>query len=150
MKRNDVLSSIFFFIIGLGICFYAVRTSLGTIPKPGPGLFAFFSGAVLSVLSLGVLFQTLRLPEPASSECAVEAPRWLNIFGLIIAILTYSLTLEYLGYVPTTLLLMLILFRLVEPQPLWVTITGGAAATGLSYLLFHLLKIDLPIGIFGV
>ena len=65
--------------------------------------------------------------------------------------IAYTLLLEFLGYLPSTLLLMVFLFWGIYPHPWWVIITGGVGSAILSYLLFHvLLKIDLPIGFLGI
>jgi putative tricarboxylic transport membrane protein len=151
MKRKDFISGVVLFLVGCGICGYALRTSLGTITQPGAGFFGFLTGAAISIFSLITLFRGWRLPKPGSSEGTKESVRWRNIILLCLGVLAYSYGLEFLGYLIATLLLMIFLFRTIEPQPWWVVLLGGVSTTLISYLLFQVwLKIDLPIGFLGI
>ena len=151
MRDKDFTSGLVFFLVACGVCFYAFRTSLGSLTNPGPGLFAFMSGGVLFVLSLVLMLKSWRLPKSPSAEKSREPLRRRNILILASAMVIYSLVLNYLGYIPSTLLLMIVFFRGIEPQPWWVVMLGSSVSAGFSYLLFHVwLKIDLPIGILGV
>jgi putative tricarboxylic transport membrane protein len=63
----------------------------------------------------------------------------------------YSVSLAYLGFVITTFLFMMLLLQCLEPQR-WMTSVIVAFITSVSvYLLFVLfLKVQFPIGVFGL
>jgi hypothetical protein len=70
---------------------------------------------------------------------------------IILAVLFgYSLFLDTLGFLVSTFILLLMLFRFVEPQK-WVVAMGGSALASIaSYVVFELwLKTQLPRGILG-
>ena len=70
---------------------------------------------------------------------------------IILAVLFgYSLFLDTLGFLVSTFILLLMLFRFVGPQK-WVVAVGGSALASIaSYVVFELwLKTQLPRGILG-
>jgi len=70
---------------------------------------------------------------------------------LVLAVLlAYTAFLEVLGFLLATFLLLLFLFRGIEPQR-WVVSIGGSALTSfITYALFELwLKTQLPKGFIG-
>ncbi|MGH8695604.1 MAG: tripartite tricarboxylate transporter TctB family protein, partial [Burkholderiales bacterium] len=66
------------------------------------------------------------------------------------ALLAYALALEPVGFGVATFLLIVFLFRAIEPQP-WLVALGGAAATVLAcHVLFRVwLGVRLPPGPWG-
>lgn len=151
MKEKDFISGMVLFLVGCGICGYAFHTSLGRITQPGAGFFAFLSGLAIAIFSLLIFLKSWLSSRPASGSTGEAATHWRNILLLSLGILGYSYGIEFLGYLIATLLLMLFFFRTIEPQPWWVVLLGGIGTTSISYLLFQVwLKIDLPIGVFGI
>ena len=65
--------------------------------------------------------------------------------------IAYGFIVEWLGYPVSTLLLMLFLFKAIEPQKWSTALVGAFLSSGVTYVLFKiLLEVQLPRGIFGL
>jgi len=66
------------------------------------------------------------------------------------ALFWYAIFLEILGFLMVTFLLLIFLFRGIEPQRWLVSVGGSALASLICYAIFELwLKTQLPKGILG-
>ena len=78
-----------------------------------------------------------------------QGRRWQKTILILASLTVYTFLLEPLGYLATTLLLMVYLFKGIEPQKWGVAIFGALVSSGVTYVLFKtLLQIQLPSGIF--
>ena len=145
---HETWSAVFWFVLGLFVCYGGRRLGLGSVTDPGPGFIFFWSGLLLALLSLILL--TTSLQGVTGERRKVTGVNWEKISLVLAALVFYALFLETLGFLITTFLLMSFLLRLDEEMGrLRVLVTAGAAALG-SFALFELwLKIRLPKGIFG-
>jgi putative tricarboxylic transport membrane protein len=77
--------------------------------------------------------------------------RWKKLIWVLVAMFAYAFCLEILGFLVSTFLLLVLLFRAgMEPQRWLVAIGGSAIASISSYAVFELwLKTQLPKGILG-
>jgi putative tricarboxylic transport membrane protein len=76
---------------------------------------------------------------------------WKSLLVILGVLFGYALFLDFLGFLVSTFLLLVMLFRLVEPQRWVVAIGGSALASIASYIVFEVwLKTQLPKGIFGI
>jgi putative tricarboxylic transport membrane protein len=76
--------------------------------------------------------------------------KWRRPAAVSLLILAYILGLERLGFVLTSLLFLLVIFKWVEKFHWQKTLLVTVLAVGFSYLLFHtFLKASLPRGILG-
>ena len=77
--------------------------------------------------------------------------RWKNLAGVLVSLFIYAGILDFLGFVLSTFLLLVFLFRFgITPQR-WIWAIGGGAIASLScYAVFELwLRTQLPKGILG-
>lgn len=155
MKNSDLLSSLFW--MGLGILFLIGALQQGLIRKevPGPGFLPFIVAIILISLSLMLFIPAL--VKKRETNGAIEKPQFFpekdslkKIFLSILALFAYGIALDYGGYMLTTFVLMLFMPRLIEPIR-WIKLFILAFLTAvLSYLLFYVLEVRLPIGILGI
>ena len=122
---------------------------VGGLHNPGPGFLPFYTAILLGLLALISLLQTLKESEGSASEI------WGGIqFGKLAILLgtlfLYVFLLDRLGFLLGTFLLLLVLFRIVEPYG-WKTILLSSLLTiGGMYLFFViLLESRLPRGFLG-
>jgi putative tricarboxylic transport membrane protein len=147
MKKHDLISSAFWFLIGLFIVLYAPEFDLGTLSMPGAGLMPFFSGIVICVFAVISFFQAwFGLPKDAE-------PVWHDIaYGKIIAVLAiliaYTCFFEWLGFIVCTFVMMYVLMNYVGSMK-WPASFGGALISALvAYLVFEIwLQAQLPRGV---
>lgn len=137
-------------LAGAAIAVGGYRLGLGTPGAPDSGFLPFWIGLLLTGLSIALLVTTLVSP-PAAQEHGDEPARPRKVVEVLVVLAGYAVALETGGFLLTTLLLLLYLFRAIEPQPWWVVVTGAVATTAVTYLLFRVwLGAELPAGRFGL
>jgi len=137
--------------IGLGVfaMFASYRLGLGGLGNPGPGLMPFLLGLLLCVTAVYTLFTFLHEKMDRGTLAVSEAQHPTNFgrLGLVLAsILAYSLFFERLGFLVTTFVALLVLFRIMNNR--WFTAVVVSVVTALvSYGLFTYLGVQFPKGI---
>ena len=151
MKKFDLISSAFWFVVGFLICEESYRINLGSFRSPGPGFLPFGSGLILAGLALFILIRSLRRRVGERRAFWEERARWPKVALALVIILIYGLLLETLGFLLTTFVTMAFLFKAIEPQR-WRTVLLGAFLSALgSHLIFQVwLKVELPKGFLGL
>ncbi len=67
---------------------------------------------------------------------------------VVAALVAYAWVLSWLGFIGTTVTLLVVLFKFVEPQRWSVALGGAVASALLAYAVFHLwLGAQLPRGV---
>lgn len=134
-------------ILGLLISAGSFRIGLGNFKAPEAGLFPFLIG--LAIILLGViLFQEGRKQQ---KKTPIIGLRWRNLLLVLGILMFYALALDWLGYTLTTLLFMILILKVIEPQRWSVALSIAALSTGFGYLLFSLwLEVEFPRGILGL
>ena len=149
MRKRDQASSLFWLFFALCICGASLRMPLGTLWDPGPAFLPLGSGVLLGILSI-ICFLKARGLSEAETQGAWIGERWKNLILVLCVLTAYAFTLEFLGFIIATFLLMVVLFRGIEPQKWTVVLGGGALTSLLSYAVFEVwLKTQLPKGFLG-
>ncbi len=155
MKKYLRADGLIWVLIGIGICFGSITLRLGNFHTPGAGFLPFLAGALLaifgSILMISTLFSEARGEKKGENLGHVAGRQWrrfLNPLLTVAILLGYILLLDPLGFLLTTFVCLLLLFKLSEPRR-WVmpTILSACTAT-LSYLIFSVwLQSQLPKGL---
>ena len=153
MRSRDIISSLFWLAIGIGVCYEAYHLELGTLRDPGSGFMFFWAGIVMIGLSLGVLVRAIRkksVPGELKKALWTEI-RWKKIIIVLAALFLYAYVFSVFGFILSTILLLTFLFKAVEPQSWTKAILGAIISTLSAYCLFHLwLGSQLPEGLLGI
>ena len=150
MRRAALYCSIFWLLFSMVVCVEAFRLRLGTVTKPGSGLFPFSLGVVMLVLSLSALFQAIGRKNKDDKTTRQEPFRWWNIVIILAAALAFALTLEKIGFLITTFLFVGLLLKVVEPQTWKTSIIGGLITAVAANVVFNVIfKAQIPSGILG-
>jgi putative tricarboxylic transport membrane protein len=151
MKNRDLVSSIVW--IALGGVFLVASLQQGLMRKgvPGPGFLPFFSGIALIILALFVLIPALGQRFRATGDAFFpERDSMKKLVFAVVALFGFGLAMEYVGYLATTFLFMLLMARLIEPKGWRLTALMASLTAVISYLLFVvLLEVQLPQGPLG-
>jgi putative tricarboxylic transport membrane protein len=128
----------------------ASKLPFGSIETPGPGFFPLCLAAGFSLVALVLVIRSRGEREGEGAAPLILPGRRGKVIAAIVTLVVYALVLEWLGFVVATFLLMVVLFRAVEPQR-WLVALGGAAACALlSHVVFRLwLGVRLPHGPWG-
>lgn len=149
MRRRDVGSGVFWLLIGSGVAYAGWDLELGSVHDPGSGFLLFWVGLIMAGLSAGVvgLGVVSRVPEPA----VWAGVRWTRVAVVLVVLAVYAWLLSRLGFMATTAVVMLFLFKAVEPQRWSIAIAGAVASAVIAYLVFKVwLGAQLPAGVLGI
>lgn len=147
MKAADLLSAGLFLAISLGIIKAGWDLGLGTMMEPGSGFMIFWIGVAMALFCLTVLAGALRQPAGRGLAAIWEGLTWYKVPYVAVLLVVYTFLLPTLGFLATTALLLIVLFKTIEPQSWVVAIVGAAVTTGIAYLVFdRWLGTQLPAG----
>lgn len=114
---------------------------------PGTGFLPFWYGVLIALLSLAILVQRVRQSQPDAAE--YESPRKPLLILLVVAVAIAGL--EVVGFVPSIMGTMLVLFVVIERLPLVLSAIVAAVITAALYLMFaKWLGVPLPVGLLGI
>ena len=136
--------------VGIGICYGGYDLGTGTLQEPGSGFMFFWVGALMTGLSLAILFPSLGHRDAGDSWRALWGHvRWKKLLSILGALFVYAYALKFLGFIPSTMVLLVFLFKAVESQKWSWAIVGAVVSTLAAYGLFHIwLGCQLPRGLF--
>jgi putative tricarboxylic transport membrane protein len=151
VKKKDILSSLFWMAVGFGVCYGGYDLELGTLHDPGSGFMFFWVGVIVIGLSLAVLVKAIRMKADQKEIRPLRGEiRWKKIFSVLAALVLYAYVFTYLGFILSTVLLLLFLFKAVEPQKWSWAVLGAVISTLTAYGVFQLwLGSQLPRGFLG-
>ena len=149
MRQRDRWTSLFWAGVGLYLAYQGHRLKLGTLGSPNCGFFIFWTGLVLTALGLILFSQTLLWPkEEKDPQPLWEGSRWSKGAKMMAALVLYTLVMKWLGFIPSTFLLLLFLCKGLEPQKWRVAFILAAATTAICYFVFGVfLELQFPPGI---
>jgi putative tricarboxylic transport membrane protein len=148
MKRADVTVALILTGLAAFVLLEAGKLSFGSMRVPRTAFFPVILTTLLPMLSLILLGQALRGAPTGRGSERIEAEGWFRIGATVVTLIGFALALERLGFLLSTLLLMVLLLRAIESLA-WHKVFAVALATSLvAYALFGwLLGIPLPAGI---
>jgi putative tricarboxylic transport membrane protein len=151
MGKANQVTAIFCLVLGLAVIYGSYRVGYGMLSQPGPGFLSFWCGIALSGLSLLVFAQgrlAQRRGDGGSLRQLWAGMKWPKGVYVVLALILYTLTSSSLGFSLSTMVLLVFLFKAIQPQK-WSVALGGALITSLlSFVVFaRLLDVQLPRGI---
>ncbi|MBD1382824.1 tripartite tricarboxylate transporter TctB family protein [Metabacillus arenae] len=142
-KTFDRYAGILFLLIGAFFIFESRKISDSSYgSNVGPDIFPIGLGIVLILLSIRLLFETMKYRKEGKKESKLDYKRFLVIF---VAALLYVLLLEPLGYIMTTFLFLIIGFQVIE-RGRWLKsiVIAAVFSFGVYYLFVEILQGSLP------
>ncbi len=151
MKEHDRFGGLFWFILGAIICIMSVKLRIGNLYKPGAGFTPFLSGVVLAVSGLILMLSTLSkqyMDEEMGNILVKEGKK--NSLLTLLALFGYIILLEPIGFLITTFIVLLFLFKITDTKRWVVPAVLSGSSVIVSYLVFSVwLKLQFPKGLFG-
>ena len=151
MKNPDQYSGIFWIVLGGAITGSSFFYGVGSFSAPGPGFITLLAGAVLTLLSVILFISSTRGKGVGESLHSLwegrQTGKALYILGLLVA---YMFLVTPLGFLLSTFLLLIFLFRVQAAYSLRKVIFLSATATVASLVVFDVwLGVQLPRGLIG-
>ncbi len=148
LKKQYLIADSLWLILGVAVCVESWNLKIGTFKGPGPGFLPFWAGVFLGLLSLVSLLRTAyskTIGDEPSVWTGVNVPKLALV---LLALLLYVALLDILGFFPCTLLLLVFLFRAVEPYPWYTVLLASVLTLASVYAVFVLLMdVRLPSGV---
>ncbi len=147
MRAADLMAALFWLAIAAGITASGYDLRLGTLNDPGSGFMVFWIGIIMLALAAVAVAQALRQPAGAGLASLWTGLRWRHVPYVAVLLATYAAALPLIGFPLATVLLLIVLFKTIEPQSWTMSIAGALATTGVAYLVFaRWLGTQLPLG----
>jgi putative tricarboxylic transport membrane protein len=154
MKTHERAGIIFWLIIAAYVAIHSYRLGIGHLHQPGPGFIFFLTALLLIILSVIELARTF-MGNAKSEKEKKEPSIWMGVRGqkillILCGIAAYIYFFNVLGFLLSTFLLMVFLFKAVEPTKWWIAISSSLITTIFSYGIFQFwLGVPFPKGFLG-
>jgi len=148
----DRVSSLCWLAFGLFCIYGSILLGLGTLREPGTGFFPLIAGSFFTLLALVVFVRSLFPGRGFQARISSlwKGAIWNRPLAVGILMAGYILVLERIGFLLTSLVVLLIMLKGVEKFPWWKASLIAVISSGSTFFLFRvLLKATLPTGIFG-
>lgn len=154
MEIHHRVGSIFWLIIGIYFALSAFYLGLGSLRQPGPGFVFFLASLLLISLSTidlaGTFIGKPKTDRDEKHETIWMGTRWSKVLLVVIGILLYTCVFNFLGFLLSTFLLMVLLFKAVDPTKWFFAILGSLITISIAYCIFKLwLDVPFPTGVLG-
>ena len=152
MRNSDVISGIFWIVVGFLLTFLSTHYEIGSLIQPGSGFLPLSLGILIILLSCVVLVQARKSFRPTqTAPFSIPRSGWkkvaLAVFILLLAIFMF----ERIGYLLT--IFFLIVFLMVGTgRQTWRTVLLVAlfSTAGVYVVFVLLLKQMYPRGFLGI
>lgn len=147
--RADTFTAALMLALSAYIAVEGRELGLGKPSDPGSGYIQFWTGLIMAGLAVVLLVQSL-LPgaDKGSIGAAFAEVRWGKVLYVTALLVVYTTVLTTLGFIIATAVLLVVLFKTVEPQSWTVAIVGSALTTAVAWGVFVAwLGQQLPAGI---
>ncbi|WLA65241.1 tripartite tricarboxylate transporter TctB family protein [Bradyrhizobium diazoefficiens] len=138
--------------LGLGgfVIWQGLRLKLGTINDPGSGYVLFYTGILMCVFAASIIVSAVTEGGPTLAS-RWENVRWGKPLLVIVCLVAFSFALEPLGFLLSSIPLLLLMLRLIDPVRWTLAIPIAVLVpSGMWWVLKRLLLIQLPSGLFGI
>ncbi len=147
LANAELWGGITWLALGLFITWQGWTQGLGVLSEPGSGFAVFWCGVILIGLSLTIVVGAIANGGPSLGSLWADT-RWQKVLLVMALLLVFGFFFEQIGFIPCSLLLLLVLMRFIDPVPWWQAITVSfGAVLGVWFLLAKFLKIQLPAGV---
>ena len=110
MKKTDRIQSLIWGLFGLYIAFEGVQLKLGTPRAPKPGFLIFWMGIIILILSAAFFLQSFSAVQE-EKKIRWKGRQWPKGIKLMLALFLYVTVFHWLGFILSTFLLLLFLFK---------------------------------------
>jgi putative tricarboxylic transport membrane protein len=150
---HHCLGSILMILVGIYVAAGAIRLGIGSVSKPGAGFIFLWLAFILAGLAVIDLVTTIREDrrKDATRKPLWKGFRWGKVILIVSGLSVYAMVLDILGFIVSSFLILLFLFKVVEPFKWRDAIIGSLLTISVVYAVFVIwLKVPFPSGILGI
>jgi hypothetical protein len=150
-EKYDILPGLFWIGLSIFAMIGSYKLEVGDFRDPGAGLMPFLIGVLLLLVSIPVVLKSFSRPRNLISEKTESSPvNLLKIVSVSGSLFAYCLLLGKLGYLITTTLLLLFLFKTASSRKWRFVILSAIVTAVATYYGFTFLGLRFPRGLFGI
>ena len=150
MLSKDLIGSLFWTACGGAIVLGSLRLPLGGPQNPGPGFLPLLVGVLLLALSVALLVRSARSREKKKTGPTAASSRRFKLVATTGALFLFAFAFPHLGFLITTIPLMIFLPRVIGELSWKVSLAIGFLTSLAMYALFKVwLKVQFPVGPWG-
>ena len=150
-KKYDIFPALCWVGLSIFVAVFSHRLGLGNFQNPGPGLMPFLVGMALLLASTFMVVRSFldMGKRNGIARKAVAGRRSFWKVGLVLgSLFAYGVVLEKLGYLLSTSLLLVFLFRIAGSKSWRSIVAASVLSVVLTFLVFNVLGLRFPLGIF--
>ena len=150
IDNTELWSGLVALALSLFVVWAGIDMGMGTINDPGSGYVLVYAGLLMILFSAIMLYSAVKDGGPTFLSLWRDV-LWTKPLIVIALLIAFTLAFETLGFLISTIILLMVLLRVIDPVP-WVRATTIAVLVPLVcwYVLVKLLLIQLPSGIFQI
>jgi putative tricarboxylic transport membrane protein len=147
MRKSNRIQALLWAVFGLYITYEGFLLKLGTARAPKPGFMLFWMGVILVFLSALFFIETFTIPRQ-EHKALRQGGHWFRGAKLMAALSLYVAFFQFLGFILSTFLLLVFLFKGLEPQSWRNALLLSAVTITICYLVFGVfLELQFPQGL---
>ena len=150
LNNSELWGGLIGLALGVFVVWSGLKLKLGTINDPGSGYVLFYTGILMCAFAATIIIGAITEGSPTFAARWKDA-RWTKPLVIIAGLTVFSLALDKLGFLLSTIPLMLLLLRAIDPVRWSLAIPIALLSPlGVWWVLKRLLLIQLPSGIFEI
>jgi putative tricarboxylic transport membrane protein len=150
MARKEWTINAAMFVIGVVFLIESLRLGLGSVRRPGPGLLPLYTGVALGLVASFSLIRCFLAAKGEKDKEKFFGQSIGNVVIILIGLVAYVFLLPWLGYLISTFMLLMFLFRAGGFRKWGLILLSAFVTTSATYLVFSSwLNLRFPKGVFG-
>jgi putative tricarboxylic transport membrane protein len=150
LNNSELWGGLIGLALGAFVVWSGLKLKLGTVNDPGAGFVLFYTGILICLFAVSIIIAALTEGGPTFGS-RWENVRWTKPVIIIACLIAFSFSLNTFGFLLSSIPLMVLLLRLVDPVRWQITIPIALLVPlGMWWVLKRLLLIQLPSGIFEI
>jgi putative tricarboxylic transport membrane protein len=150
LNNSELWGGLIGLALGGFVIWSGLKLKLGTINDPGSGYVLFYTGILMCLFAASILYSAAT-EGGATFASRWKDTRWNKPLLIILCLIAFSFALDPLGFLLSSIPLMLLLLRVIDPVRWSLAIPIAILAPlGMWWVLKRLLLIQLPSGIFEI
>jgi putative tricarboxylic transport membrane protein len=150
LNNSELWGGLIGLALGIFVVWSGLKLKLGTINDPGSGYVLFYTGILMCVFAATIIIAAVTEGGPTFGSRWKDT-RWIKPLLVIACLIAFSFSLDTFGFLLSTIPLMVLLLRVIDPVRWSLTIPIALLAPiGVWWVLKRLLLIQLPSGIFEI
>jgi len=150
IDNTELWSGLVALALSLFVVWSGIDMGMGSINDPGSGYVLVYAGLLMILFSAIMLYSAVKDGGPTFLSLWKDV-LWTKPLIVIALLIAFTLAFETLGFLISTIILLIVLLRVIDPVP-WVRAISIAVIVPLVcwYVLVKLLLIQLPSGVFQI